>query len=795
MRQPAYLPPAQVQSRLLLLAAAFLILWSAALSLSPAVRAHSWQIPLRWEHWLGLAVWSVFTWLAHRLQTRRLPDSDPYLFPIAALLSGWGLLTIWRLTPAFGLRQTLWLAFSLLVFCVGLGRLNLLELLRRYKYLWLISGLTLTALTLTLGANPAGTGPRLWLGCCGIYLQPSEPLKLLMALYLAAYFSQNTPSSLRMWPLLLPSLFLIFLALLLLFIQRDLGAASLFVFLYTASLYHALGRKRLLFFSLLLMFLLGLLGYTLFDLIKIRVEGWLFPWNDPSGHACQIVQSLLAIANGGLLGRGPGLGSPGLVPLSHSDFIFPAIVEESGLLGAIALLLLFALLITRGYLIALRAESAFHRLLAASLSAWLGAQALLIIGGTLRLVPLTGVTLPFLSYGGSSLLTTFVTVLLLLHISQNSENNPAPLKNFTPYLLLPALLGLGLAAAGLATGWWSIVRAQDLLTRTDNPRRAIGERFVPRGSLLDRHNQSLAVTQGEPGAYTRALLHPALSPTLGYSHPVYGQAGLEAAYDAYLRGLAGYPSGQVLLHELLYGTPPPGLNVRLSLDLSLQTAADELLQGQPGAAVLLQAETGETLALSSFPTFDANRLEESAPSLQTDPASPLLNRTTQAQYAAQPLFAFFEQIEALENTPRPPEKLFEALGLDAPVGNASPLQAALAFSVFSADGLRPLQPRLALAVETPAQGWLTLPGPDSGLRVFSSTLARQQAKAWGAVNAPYWQWSFVAREGGQKVAWYIAGTLPEWQGTSLTLVVALENADETSARRLGQALMLTVLEK
>jgi len=794
VRQPSYLPPAQAQSRLLLLAAVFLVLFSAALSLSPAVRAHSWDAPLRWEHWPGLAVWGIFTWLAHRLKVRHLPDSDPYLLPIAALLSGWGLLTIWRLTPTFGLRQTLWLAFSLLVFAIGTSRPTLLDFLRRYKYLWLTVGLTLTALTLALGANPAGTGPRLWLGCCGIYLQPSEPLKLLMALYLAAYFSQNTPHSLRTWPLLLPSLFVIALALLLLLIQRDLGTASLFVFLYAASLYHALGKKRILLFSLGLMLLFGFIGYALFDLIQIRVEGWLTPWNDPSGNSYQIVQSLLAIANGGLLGRGPGLGSPALVPLAHSDFIYPAILEENGLLGATALLLLFGLFATRGYLIAMRAETLFHRLLAAGLSAWLGAQALLIMGGTVRLVPLTGITLPFLSYGGSSLLTTFVATLLLLHISQNSENDPFPLHSATPYLLLPALLGIGFAATGLASGWWGILRSPDLLARTDNPRRAIAERFVARGSLFDRRNTPLTVTQGRSGSYTRELLYPALSPVIGYSHPIYGQAGLEAAYDDYLRGLAGYPSSQIWSSQILYGSPPPGLNLRLSLDLPLQAAADKLLKGYTGAAVLLQAKTGETLVMASAPTFDANRLDETGPSLQTDPGSPLLNRAAQAQYPIQTLLPFFTHAEKKERAPRSLEILRSDLGFPASeTGGASPQQVALAFSVFSAQGTRPLQARLALAVETPLQGWVTFPGSDSGLKIFSTETAVQQARLWSAANAPYWRWSASVSQNGRQVAWYVAGTLPEWQGSPLSLALALEGEDEETVRRLGEALMQAAL--
>ena len=317
------------QRNLLQLAALFLLLFAVILSLSPAVRERTWNVTYRWSHWVGLLAWAAVFAFAHNETRRRLPERDPYLLPIAALLTGWGLLTIWRLTPEFGLRQTIWMAATVGLFGFSLRFPLDLGIVRRYKYVLLSSGLLLTSLTLIFGSNPAGAGPRLWLGCCGIYLQPSEPLKLLLVGYLAAYLADRLPARDRLVPLLFPTLFVTGLALLLLLVQRDLGTASIFILLYAAVVYIALGRRRVLLISVGMLLLAGLAAYFLIGLIQLRVDAWFNPWLDPSGRAYQIVQSLLAIANGGIIGRGPGLGSPALVPISHSDFIFTAIADLS----------------------------------------------------------------------------------------------------------------------------------------------------------------------------------------------------------------------------------------------------------------------------------------------------------------------------------------------------------------------------------------------------------------------------------------------------------------------------------
>lgn len=630
------LPRSRLQTALFTLAGTFLLTFAVALTLSPAARAHSWAVSYRWQHWLGVAIWFAGFALAGRAVSRRTPQRDPLLLPLVALLTGWGLLTIFRLSVTFGLRQSLWLALCSAVFIYGLARPALLDILRRYKYVWLVSGLLLTALTLILGTNPLGAGPRLWLGCCGVYLQPSEPLKLLLIVYLASYLADRQPLTPNIVPLLIPTLTITGIALLLLVIQRDLGTAAIFVFIYSAVVFVATGKKRILLISLLTIAGAGLLGALLFDVVALRVEAWFNPWLDPSGRSYQIVQSLLAVASGGLLGRGPGMGSPTVVPVAHSDFVFAAIAEEFGLLGTLPFLLLIGLLAMRGLRISLGAENRYHRYLAVGISAYFACQTILIIGGNIRLLPLTGVTLPFVSYGGSSLLTSFLGILLLAHIANTADAQQIDSATAGAFHLLAGILLAGLAAAAITSGWWAYWRGPELLTRTDNIRRAIAARYVPRGDILDRDGIPLQITTGVAEDYQRAALLPDAGAVLGFSHPVYGQAGIEAAFDSILRGLANYPALTIWRYHLLYGQPPPGLDIRLTLTHSLQLAAQAALDDEPGAIVILNPATGEILALASSPSFNGDEIGAQAEQLSLNPDSPLFNRSTQGLYQPGP---------------------------------------------------------------------------------------------------------------------------------------------------------------
>lgn len=803
----------QIQNRLIQWSAIFLTLQAAILTIAPAVRERTWDVDYRLSHWIGLLVWGILVFFAHRTLTRYLPERDPYLFPAAALLSGWGMLTIWRLDENFGARQTLWFGISILFFILALRHLKNLAFLKNYKYLFLFSGLLITTLTLAFGTNPLGIGPRLWLGCCGIYFQPSEPLKILLVIYLAAYLADRSNIRLLSFPLLVPTVVVTGLALLLLIVQRDLGTASIFVFIFTIFLFIASGKRRILIGTGVFLVLALLIGYFQISIINTRVVGWLNPWNDPTGNSYQIVQSLFAVANGGTIGRGLGIGSPLLVPVAISDFIFAAIAEETGLVGTLGLIAIIWLILARGLITALRAADSFRRYLAAGIVAYLGIQSLLIIGGNIRLLPLTGVTLPFVSYGGSSLLTSFTALFLLLVISNLEDDEPARLSNPRPYSLLAGMFSLGLATCALTLAWWSLYRGPDLLTRTDNPRRAIADRFVPRGELVDKNNQPINITTGESGSYIREYLYPELAPVTGYTHPVFGQAGLEATLDEYLRGLQGNPTSMILWNQLIYGTPPPGLDVRLSIDLALQRKVDQYLGDHRGAVLLLNAETGEVLVMASHPTYDPNTLGEEGEALLQDKDSPLLNRASQGLYpigsAVVPL------IEAQFGSEIPNGEIlqdfYEELGFyhapitDMPVAadlpnaspkalRVSPLQVAIASSALSAGGILPA-PRIATAVNTVEQGWVVFPAMEQPREVIQAGAVNEAALSHVKDGNLYWSHSGLGILDESVVTWSLAGTLPDWQGTPLVLVVALEENNLNAAEAIRDAIMDDVLNQ
>jgi len=797
-----------IQGSLLKTAGGFLILQTIIITLSPTVLERTWNANILWSHWFAVFAWGGFVLFSHSEFKKYLPDADPYLFPVATLLSGWGLLTIWRLEPDFGARQLLWFVISISVFNAGL-RLHSLKFLQRYKYLLLVCGFCLTALTLLFGANPSGYGPRLWLGIWGVYFQPSEPLKLLLIAYLAAYFSDKLPYRFRLTHILIPTMALGGIVIALLIAQRDLGTAAIFLALYTIIAYLATNRKSIILISILSLIVVGIAGYYLIGIVQVRIETWLYPWNDPQGGSYQVVQSLIAMASGGIEGRGPGLGHPGLVPVAISDFIYAAIAEETGLVGTVGLLALFGILITRGLRAALRAPDIFRRLLAAGISAYFGIQTILIIGGNTRLLPLTGVTLPFVSYGGSSLLTSFIAVLLLLIISNHTDEEPAPLESPSPYLALNGFLLLGLVCIALITGWWAVIRGPDLLLRTDNLRRVIEESYVPRGAILDRSNSPITITVGKTGTFERKYIYPDLAPIVGYDHPRYGQAGLERVLDGYLRGLNGTPASSIWLNHLLYGMSPDGLDIRLSLDLGLQSHADAMMNGHPGAVILVDAKSGEILVMASHPTFDANFLEETAANLLADPDKPLINRATQGIYPSGSIMEPFAQAvfdkPTLNDTQW--QAVYDAFGFLLPPSlrmdvatstrsdynfYVSPLQMVLASAALSNGGIIPA-PRIATAVNTPINGWVVLREEGKPFEVGQLSAVADAILSYVDEGNNYWSHVGQAHDDQSSVTWFIGGTLPTWQASPLAIVVVLEENNPKAARSIGRELLMDAM--
>jgi hypothetical protein len=326
-----------------------------------------------------------------------------------------------------------------------------------------------------------------------------------------------------------------------------------------------------------------------------------------------------------------------------------------------------------------------------------------------------------------------------------------------------------------------------------------------RGQILDRDNTPITVTLGTSGALKRVYRYPDMSSISGYTHPVFGQAGLEASLDEYLRGVQGNPVGLLVWNQLLYGTPPPGLDVRLTIDISLQAVADAMFREHRGAAVLMNAKTGEILAMGSHPSYNANDLDAIGAQILQDDGRPLLNRAAQGAYAlhdaALPLIAASKldggegAVEALYRTlgfysaPKirmPVAQVPEGATSGAP--RISPLQMAIAAATLSNGGIRP-HPRMVLAVNTPTEGWVVLPALDQSKAVFSAEAAGSAATHYSVPGTAIWQWRTTAASPREVLTWYIAGTLPDWQGTPLIVVVLLEDADVAAATDVGRFLM------
>jgi peptidoglycan glycosyltransferase len=415
-----------------------ILMGCAALFVGLNVVGLSLALPGRAEIVLAFAAWLLTGAALHILLNRVIPTRDPFLLPIVMLLSGWGLVLIARLAPPFVIRQVVWLVGSAVIVAAVMRLPPDLRWLRRYRYTWLLVGLALLGATLLLGVNPSGDelAPRLWLDFGVIFLQPSEILKLMLIAFLASYLADRremlitTHTRILRWtlpslPYLAPMLLMWGFCIVLLAWQRDLGTASLFFAIFLLMLYVSTEQVSYVVVGGLLLSLAGGFGYFLYSVVRLRVDTWWNPWPEADNRAFQIVQSLIAVASGGLLGAGVGLGSPTFVPVVHSDFVFAAVAEEWGLLGALAVVACFAILVLRAFQIALRnLNQPFRALLAAGIGISIGAQALLIMAGVLKIAPLTGVTLPFLSYGGSSLLSSFVMIALLLRLSAPAQTPP-----------------------------------------------------------------------------------------------------------------------------------------------------------------------------------------------------------------------------------------------------------------------------------------------------------------------------------------------------------------------------------
>jgi cell division protein FtsW (lipid II flippase) len=376
---------------------------------------------------------------AHIIMRRLAQQADSLILPLAATVNMLGLAAVYRLAPKeYGPTQVVWTVAGIVCFVLTLLLIRDYRVLARYKYILGFIGVGLLLLPMT----PLGTtinGARLWIRLGSFSFQPGEVAKICLVIFFAAYLAErkellaiasrriagfHVPDLKHFGPLLV----VWGLSLAVMFYERDLGSSMLFFSIFLVMLYIATARFVYLAFGGLLFIAGAVVGYQVFSHVQLRVQVWLDVFNPDliNDESFQLAQSLFALATGGLFGTGLGQGLPGDIPAAHTDFIFSVIGEELGLLGTSAVLLCFMLLVARGLRIAMSARTDFGQLLAAGLTTILGMQTFIILAGVTRLLPLTGITLPFMSYGGSSLLSNFILIALLVRISDQNTATPEP---------------------------------------------------------------------------------------------------------------------------------------------------------------------------------------------------------------------------------------------------------------------------------------------------------------------------------------------------------------------------------
>jgi cell division protein FtsW (lipid II flippase) len=367
----------------------------------------------------------IGAWLVVRKFARR---ADPVLLPTAALLSALGFAVIWRLKPDLAVEQVTWLGVGLVAFVLTLVLVRDDRMLDAYTYTIGLAGLVLLLLPIVPGLGKTINGARLWVAIGPLSFQPAEFGKVLIVVFLASYLADkremlaagsgrfSLPRAKDLGPLLIAWA----ASLAVLFLEKDLGASLLYFAVFVVMLWLASGRPMYLLFGLALFVAGAWVGYLALGHVQLRVDYWMRAL-DPEkvfqlGYG-QIAQGQFALASGGIVGTGLGQGSPTLIPYAPTDFIFAAIGEELGLIGTTAILMVYLSLIGRSLRIGIERTDGFGKLLATGLTTIVAVQTFVIVGGVTRLIPLTGITLPFVSYGGSSLVANFVILALLIRVS------------------------------------------------------------------------------------------------------------------------------------------------------------------------------------------------------------------------------------------------------------------------------------------------------------------------------------------------------------------------------------------
>ncbi|MDQ5816274.1 MAG: FtsW/RodA/SpoVE family cell cycle protein [Actinomycetota bacterium] len=387
-----------------------------------------------------LIVLGVVYVAAHIAMRKLAKQGDHMILPLTAVLNILGLSAVYRLDASqYGPSQLTWTILGVALFVGTLAVVRDFRMLARFKYILGFVGVGLLLLPLAPGIGATINGARLWVRAGPLSFQPGELAKLCLVIFFAAYLAERKEllaiASRRVAGLHFPDikhfgplLVMWGISLSVMFFEKDLGSSLLFFSIFIVMLYMATARIAYVVVGGGLFAVGAMIGYTVFTHVQDRVSVW-FNVFDPklvNDEGFQLAQSLFALATGGLFGTGLGQGQPQRIPEAHTDFIFSVIGEELGLVGTTAVLLCFILLIARGLRAALQSRDDFGQLLAAGLISIFALQSFIILGGVTRLLPLTGITLPFMSYGGSSLLSNYILMALLVRISDQTTSEPDP---------------------------------------------------------------------------------------------------------------------------------------------------------------------------------------------------------------------------------------------------------------------------------------------------------------------------------------------------------------------------------
>ena len=668
---------------------------------------------------LGVPIGIFAAFIVAHISIRFLaPDADPAVLPIVFALSGVGIAFVTRLAPELAFNQVVWLFVGVAAMVIVLVFSRRVEKLANYKYTLMVIGFALLLSPLLPVVGTEIYGSRIWLSIGPLSFQPGELAKVVIVLFLASYLSANREMlsvfTWRIGPLRLPDirtlapmLVMWVIALLIVIFERDLGSALVFFFVFLAMLYVATGKKFYLIVGVVLM-AVGCVGaYMGFAHVQVRVANWLDPFSDPQGDGYQMLQGLFSMADGDLFGVGIGRGLSDNIPVVESDFIFAALAEECGLLGAAGVLLLYLSFAIRGYVTAARARSDFSSMAAVGLTTTIVLQAFIIVGGVTRLIPLTGLTLPFVSQGGSSLLASFIAVGFLLRCGDEATGMGHEMTNVTgafgansqlgrvalgkrltnALIILSALFVLLVANITLIM----VIQAHDYQTMPGNNHTIAKQATVKRGTISTSDGTVLAqsVDAGD-GTYTREYPAGELAPqVVGYYSTKYGTAGIENTYNDTLTGEQHYATWLDVLNAQA-GITQPGNDVVLSLNTTIQQAAQDALSGYTGACIVMDPKTGAILAMASAPTYNAADFEAVLDAAVADDSiTSLLNRATQSQYAPGSTFKTVTLATALENGVADENTVYDSPG-EMEIGNGP-------VTNFNNNSLGPITLRQAMA--------------------------------------------------------------------------------------------------